>query len=163
MKVASLLWLSLSLSLLVTSVPAQAVESAPWGHAEVLDIEYRPQKVLYDVDTGSLEHLTGILDRVSLLNKYYAADPFDARIVLVLHGSSIPFFAIGNFGKYRDILGRAESLTHAGTIEFRMCRTAAKARYGLDADQIHGFVKMVPMADAEIVRLQADEGFAYMR
>jgi hypothetical protein len=45
---------------------------------------------------------------------------------------------------------RARSLTVAGTVEFRMCRVAARG-YDLEADEIHGFMKVAPMADAEIV------------
>jgi intracellular sulfur oxidation DsrE/DsrF family protein len=56
---------------------------------------------------------------------------------------------------------RAQSLTVGGVIEIRMCRAAAKRR-GLMADDIHGFISMVPMADAEIVKLQS-EGYAYMQ
>ena len=56
---------------------------------------------------------------------------------------------------------RAQSLTVAGTVEFRMCRVAARG-HGPEPDQIHGFVKVVPMADAKIVRLQQEEGYVYM-
>jgi intracellular sulfur oxidation DsrE/DsrF family protein len=57
---------------------------------------------------------------------------------------------------------RAQSLTVAGPVEFRMCRVAAKG-HGYDPEDIHGFVKLVPMADAEIVKLQQEGGYAYMR
>jgi hypothetical protein len=43
-----------------------------------------------------------------------------------------------------------------------MCRAAAQLQ-GFKPADIHGFVRMVPMADAEIVRLQQEEDFAYMR
>jgi len=48
-----------------------------------------------------------------------------------------------------------------GIIEFRMCRIAAQG-HGYAPRDIHGFVSMVPMGDAEIVRLQ-QEGYGYMR
>jgi uncharacterized protein len=57
---------------------------------------------------------------------------------------------------------RAQSLTLAGPIQFRMCRVAAHER-GFDPEDIHGFVKMVPMADAEIIRLQQEEGHVFMQ
>jgi hypothetical protein len=57
---------------------------------------------------------------------------------------------------------RAQSLTVGGMVQIRMCRVAA-AGHDLEPDDIHGFVKVVPMADAEIVRLQQEEGYAYMR
>jgi len=58
----------------------------------------------------------------------------------------------------RAIMGRAQSLTVGTSIEFRMCRAAAR-QLNYEENDIHGFVKMVPMADAEIVRLQ-HEGYA---
>jgi hypothetical protein len=42
-----------------------------------------------------------------------------------------------------------------------MCQIAAKG-HGFEPKDIHGFVSMVPMGDAEIVRLQ-QEGYGYMR
>ena len=49
-----------------------------------------------------------------------------------------------------------------GTIEIRMCEIAARG-HGFDPEDIHGFVQIIPMADAEIVRLQQEEGYAYMQ
>ena len=57
---------------------------------------------------------------------------------------------------------RAQSLTLAGPIVFRMCAVAARM-HGYQPEDIHGFVELVPMADAEIVRLQTEEGYAYMK
>jgi len=150
-SVLLLLWMSASL----------ADESLPWGRASSQDIDYTPQKVVYDVAVPDIESFSGILDRVSYLNNIYHADPFDASIVLVLHGDEIPFFAVDKFDSYQELMHRAQSLTIAGPVEFRMCRVAARA-HGLEPGEIHGFVKVVPMADAELVRLQQEEGYVYM-
>ena len=106
--------------------------------------------------------MTNVLDRVSYLNKLYQANPFDSSIVLVLHGDEIPFFAIKNYGKYKALMARAQSLVDSGNIRFRMCKLAAQG-HGFEPADIHGFVEMVPMADAEIIRLQQEEGHVYMR
>lgn len=154
---------SLLLAMLCGGVAAaQADDGAPWGSATVEDIEYRPQKVVYDVAVDSVAALSRVLDRVSYLNNLYGADPFDASIAVVLHGNEIPFFAVGNSDRYRELMQRAHSLTLAGPIEFRMCQVAARG-HGLEPSDINGFVKVVPMADAEIVRLQQEQGYAYMR
>jgi intracellular sulfur oxidation DsrE/DsrF family protein len=139
-----------------------ADNNAPWGRANVENINYSPQKVVYDVAVSDIETLTQVLDRASYLNNVYHADPFEASIVLVLHGNEIPFFAVDNFVKYKDLMERARSLTIAGPVEFRICRIAASG-HGFEPDDIHGFVKLVPMADAEIIRLQQEEGYVYMR
>lgn len=146
-----------------TALAADTGTDAPWGQAHALNIQYAPQKVVFDVTTGSEAELNNILDRVSMLNNFYASNPLDARVTLVLHGESMPFFAIRNYRKYKTLVNRAEGLTHGEIVEFRLCRAAAKARYHLSPEDFHGFIKVVPMADAEIIRLQRDEGFAYMR
>lgn len=140
----------------------QAGEETPWGRAQPEAIDYRAHKVVYDVSVGSVEAFSQVLDRVSYLNNIYGADPFEESIVLVLHGDEIPFFAVKNLNRYRELMQRAQSLTLAGPIEFRMCRVAARG-HGLEPQDIEGFVKVVPMADAEIVRLQQEQGYVYMR
>ena len=154
--------LSLIAILIILPAGAQADPAAPWGGAEVRDIDYPPQKVVYDVAVGSVAALESVLDRASYLSKVYNADPFEASIVLVLHGDEINFFAIENYDKHEELMTRAQSLTVGGIIQFHMCKLAAQA-HGYDPEEIHGFVDMVPMADAEIVRLQTEEGYAYMQ
>jgi uncharacterized protein len=147
---------------MLMAVSAHADEKAPWGTTSVEPIEYAPQKVVYDVAEGDPERFERILDRVSFLNNVYHADPFEASIVLVLHGDEIRFFATENYGEFGELMRRAQSLTLAGPIQFRMCRVAAHSR-GFEPGDIHGFVKMVPMADAEIIRLQHEEGHVFMQ
>ena len=138
-----------------------ASESSPWGRAKVLDVEYMPNKALFDLTSGDKNDVSNVLDRVGYLYKIYGSDMFDSSIVIVVHGDAIPFFAIDELRKHEDIMRRAQSLTVGTSIEFRMCRAAAKLlKY--DPEDIHGFIKMVPMADAEIIRLQHDN-YAYMQ
>jgi uncharacterized protein len=147
--------------LALQTLSAQAEGNVVWGRASLNDIVYAPQKVVYDVAVPDVETFSRVLDRVSYLNKLYQANPFEESIVLVLHGDEIPFFAIDNYADYRELMERARSLTLAGPVEFRMCRVAAKG-HGPEPKDIHGFVRVVPMADAEIVRLQQEEGYVYM-
>ena len=146
---------------LVLSQPLLAASNAPWGSAKDLDIEYSRQKVVYDTAVSTVAALTSVLDRASYLSVLNGADPFDNKIVIVLHGHEIDYFATKNYPKHKALMERAQSLTVGGIIEFRMCRVAAEGR-GYQPKDIHGFVSMVPMGDAEIVRLQ-HEGYAYMR
>lgn len=140
--------------------PAHAAE-APWGHAQAVKQTYAKQKIVYDVATGSESTMRGVVSRAMLLADLNGSDPFDSKVVILLHGNEIPFFAIKNGPKYRELMQRAQSATLSGVIEFRMCRLAAEM-HGFQPEDIHGFVTLVPMADAEIVRLQ-QEGYAYMR
>jgi intracellular sulfur oxidation DsrE/DsrF family protein len=155
------LFLVSALLLLPLGVPA-AEGDGPWGAAKLEKIEYTDQKVVYDVAANSAKALNNVLDRVSYLSTLNGANPLSTSIVVVLHGDEIPFFAIKNYPRYKDLMVRAQSLSVGDVIRFEMCAQAAKAR-GFEAKDIHGFVTMVPMADAEIVRLQQKEGYAYMR
>lgn len=155
-------YLFLIVLLLPCSTLLAADSNSPWGHASASEINYKPHKVVYDVSTYSMAAFSNVLDRVSYLNTVYEADPFDSSIILVLHGDEIPYFAIKNYSKHKDLMTRAQSLENSGNIEFRMCKLAAQA-HGFKPDDIHGFVEMVPMADAEIIRLQREQDHAYMQ
>jgi len=137
-------------------------DDAPWGSASVLNTEYRPQKVVYDVSVSTTGAITSVLDRASYLSTITGADPFDSSIVLVLHGDEIDYFARKNYQKHRDLMQRAQSLVESEVLTIRMCRIAAKG-HGYEPEDIQGFVEMVPMGDAEIIRLQNEENHAYMQ
>lgn len=156
-----LLALLIGLSLSITGATA-AETAAPWGNATEQQRTYKPQKVVYDVAVSSLREMTGVLDRASYLYSLTGSDPFDSSIVLVLHGGEIPFFAIENYARYKALVDRAQSLVTGEVLKIRMCKLAAEGQ-GYAPKDIHGFIEMVPMGDAEIVRLQNEEGHAYMR
>lgn len=153
------------LSVLLMSVMITGIAAAgdtPWGSASVTETQYKPQKVVYDVAVNSVEKVTSVLDRASYLSTITGADPFDSSIVLVLHGGEIDYFAIKNYNKHKDLMQRAQSLVESEVLKIRMCRIAAQG-HGYEPKDIHGFVEMVPMGDAEIIRLQNEENHAYMR
>ncbi len=141
---------------------AIAGDTAPWGQGQLTDTTYKPQKVVYDVTTGDLDIMQHVLDRASHISKITGADPFDQSIVLVLHGDSIKLFAIENYSKYEPMLARAASFVESDILKIKMCKIAAEGQ-GYKPENIHGFVELVPMGDAEIVRLQYEEGHAYMQ
>lgn len=152
---------SLLALLLLAPAAVAARPTAPWGSASELERRYASSKAVYDVDAGDAAAFGRLLDRVSYLNKVYEANPFDSSIVIVVHGEAIALFGIRDFDRHRALMERAHSLTQSGPIEFRICRADAAMRGYRPAD-LHGFARMVPMADAEIVRLQ-NEGYAYLR
>ncbi len=141
---------------------ANDTANAPWGGAQVTETEYKPQKVVYDVHVKTVEEVKSVLDRASYLSTITGADPFEQSIVLVLHGKELSFFAIKNFSKYEDLMRRAQSLVDSEALKIKMCKIAAQSQ-GYAAKDIHGFIEMVPMGDAEIIRLQYEEGHAYMQ
>jgi hypothetical protein len=140
---------------------AMASDNRPWGTAELNEKDYQPDKVVYDVAAKDAEALNSIIGRVSHLNNEYAGDVFDAHIVVVLHGDEIPLFTVEKYEENQELMERAQSLTVAGNIEYRMCAAAA-ALHDVEPEDVHGFVNVVPMADAEIIELQ-HQGYAYMK
>jgi len=156
----------LVLLILIFSAPTFSADkppsSAPWGGASITPTEYKPQKVVYDVHVKTVEAVESVLDRASYLSTITGADPFEQSIVLVLHGSELSFFSIHNYPKYKDLMKRAQSLVESEAVIIQMCKIAAQSQ-GYSPEDIHGFVEMVPMGDAEIIRLQYEEGYAYMQ
>lgn len=159
---ATLLAVWLALAAVPSSGDSGPASASPWGTARVEGTRYPPRKVIYDVVSGDPAVLANVLDRASFLSTLYGADPFDGAIVLVVHGDAIELFANRNHARHRELMARAQSLSVGGIIRFRLCRAAARMR-GYGAEDVHGFLTLVPMADAEIIRLQTDEGYAYMR
>ena len=137
-------------------------DNAPWGGAKVTYTKYKPQKVVYDVHVKTVAAVESVLDRASHLSKITGADPFEQSIVLVLHGKELSFFAIRNYDKYKDLMKRAQSLVESEVISMKMCKIAAQSQ-GYAPEDIHGFIEMVPMGDAEIIRLQYEDDHAYMQ
>ena len=103
-------------------------DNAPWGRSKVTPTEYKPQKVVYDVHVKTVEAVESVLDRASYLSTITGADPFDQSIVLVLHGKELSFFAIRNYGKYKELMKRAQSLVESEALTIRMCKIAAQSQ-----------------------------------
>jgi len=123
-------------------------------------LEYTPAKVVYDVSGSDPQQLKTILDRVSLLQTMYAGDPFTASIVIVLHEGVIPLFAKQGAKHQNELVGRARDLAAGEIIRFRLCEASAKMQ-GFSRKDFDDFIALVPMADAEIIRLQ-HTGYAYL-
>lgn len=124
---------------------------------------YQPSKVVYDISSSDPAKLSNILDRVGLLQKIYANDSFEASIILVLHEGVIPLFKNALFSSDQEqqhLMARARSLAMGEIIEFKVCAVSAKMQK-ITKDQLHDFIAMVPMADAEIIKLQ-NSGYAYL-
>ncbi len=124
-------------------------------------ITYAPSKVVYDVSSPDSAFMSHIMDRASLLQNLYGNDPFESSIVIVIHEGAIPLFSNQKVTEHIELMNRARSLGLDEIIKFRICRASARMQGYNDSD-FADFVRLVPMADAEIVRLQKT-GYAYIR
>ena len=113
------------------------------------------EKVVYHVNDSALA-------RAALRNidNHLAASP-DAKLVVVTHGKGIDFLlndAKDDKGAYAP---QVAGLKEKG-VEFRVCRNTLKSR-NLGDDAVILEAQVVPSGVAEIGKLQAKEGFVYLK
>ena len=113
-------------------------------------------KVVYHVSNSDVA--TGALNNI---RNHLNASP-SAKIVVVTHGAGIDFLIDGaknaNGNPY-DI--PVQELADRG-VEFKVCKNTLDARK-LDKSRMLPEVKIVPSGVAEVARLQAEEGFVYLK
>lgn len=117
--------------------------------------EQAVERVVYHINDASLA-------RVAMRNieNHLDATP-DAKIVVVTHGKGIDFMlndARDDKGPYQ---GQVAGLRSQG-VEFRVCRNTLKGR-NLTDDAVILEGTVVPSGVAEIGRLQAREGYVYLK
>jgi intracellular sulfur oxidation DsrE/DsrF family protein len=74
-------------------------------------------------------------------------------VVIVSHGPEVVVFARKNYAKYKDIADRAAAFAKLG-VRFEICQNAARF-LGFNADDMHGFVTLVPPAPYALAYWQA--------
>ena len=114
-------------------------------------------KAVYHVNTD-VDTIPAILNNV---RNHMNADP-KARIVVVTHGPGINFLLQdAKDSKGREFSGTVSDLASKG-IEFRVCNNTLTSR-NINPDQLLMETKIVPSGVAEVARLQAQEGFVYLK
>jgi hypothetical protein len=139
--------------LLMLAAAAAALATSPSfaadGNADA------PEKVVYHVNDASVA-------RVAMRNidNHVAASP-KAQIVVVTHGKGIDFLlndAKDDKGAYAS---QVAGLKEKG-VEFKVCRNTLKGR-NLDDSAVIMEAQVVPSGVAEIGKLQAKQGFVYLK
>jgi intracellular sulfur oxidation DsrE/DsrF family protein len=114
-------------------------------------------KVVYHVNTG-VETAAGILGNV---RNHLSADP-SAKIVVVTHGLGTDFLLDGaKDSKGREFSGVVSDLSSKG-VQFRVCNNTLVSR-NVDPSKVSMDAKIVPSGVAEVARLQAKEGYVYLK
>lgn len=114
-------------------------------------------KAVYHVNTG-VESIAAILNNVQ---NHLNADP-KVKIVVVTHGPGIDFLLEGaKDSKGREFSSSVSSLSGKG-VEFRVCNNTLLTR-NIDPGKLLMESKIVPAGVAEIAKLQAREGFVYLK
>lgn len=154
MKISKKLLLSLGLLPCLAAGVAQADELAPYGTASVDMHEYPVIDAVFDANYEDPEKLNILYAFVK-----NTAKPLKGKMVVVTHGPELRAFAKENYEKYQPIVDKMASLAEAG-VEFRMCNNAMRAA-GFKAEDMHGFITVVPAGFPEIAYLQS-KGYSYI-
>ncbi len=123
-----------------------------------------PVSAAADDEERVVYHINDNVNARPLLNNvrnHLQASP-KTKIVVVGHGKGIDFMlkSAQDAGGNPYIIG-IEMLTDKG-VEFRACRNTLTSR-NLKDDAVEDLVKVVPSGVAEIGRLQAKEGYVYLK
>jgi len=113
------------------------------------------EKVVYHVNDSANARVA-----MNNVNNHLNASP-DAKIVVVTHGKGIDFLlndAKDDKGEFAPIVSGLK----AKGVDFRVCNNTLKARK-LDASAVNMEASIVPSGVAEIGKLQAQEGYVYLK
>jgi hypothetical protein len=114
-------------------------------------------KVVYHMSEGIPQASRAINNIRNHLN----ADP-TAKIVVVTHGLGIDFLLDGATNQMEQPFAGAIGELAARGVEFRVCNNTLVSRK-IDPAKVAMEAKIVPSGVAEVARLQAREGFVYLR
>ena len=114
-------------------------------------------KAVYHITTG----VEGAAAALNNIQNHLEADP-KARIVVVSNGSGIDFLLQNaTDSKGREFSSAVSTLAARG-VEFRVCSNTLTTRH-LSPDALLLEARVVPSGVAEAARLQAKEGFVYIK
>jgi len=114
-------------------------------------------KAAYHVNTG-LETSAATLGNV---RNHLNADP-STKIVVVTHGAGIDFLLDGaKDSKGREFSGMVSDLSSKG-VQFPVCNNTLTSR-NIDSNKVSMDAKIVPSGVSEVSRLQAKEGYVYLK
>jgi len=113
------------------------------------------EKVVYHVNDSANARVA-----MNNVNNHLGAAP-DAKIVVVTHGKGIDFLLNDAKDDKGEFAPAVAGLKGKG-VDFRVCNNTLKARK-LDASAVVPEATIVPSGVAEIGRLQAQEGYVYLK
>jgi hypothetical protein len=123
------------------------------GHALAADT----LKVVYHINEG-VEKATVVLRNI---RNHLAAEP-GAKIVVVGHNAGIDFMLKGAQDKNGNPFDAAMDELSLQGVEFRVCRNTLTGRSIPEAN-VAKPATIVPSGVAEVARLQAKEGYVYLK
>ncbi len=98
---------------------------------------------------------------INNIRNHLAADP-KAKIVVVAYGLGIDFLLQGATNQMEQPFAGAITDLAAKGVEFRVCNNTLTSRK-IDPSQVVKEGRVVPSGVAEVAKLQAKEGFVYLK
>ena len=114
-------------------------------------------KVVYHLSEGIPQASRAINN----IRNHLAADP-KAKIVVVTHGLGIDFLLDGATNQMEQPFAGAVGDLASKGVEFRVCNNTLVSRK-ITPDKVLMDAKVVPSGVAAVAKLQAKEGFVYLR
>lgn len=114
-------------------------------------------KTVYHMSEGIPQASRGLNN----IRNHLAADP-KAKIVVVAHGLGIDFLLQGATNQMEQPYAGAIGDLAAKGVEFRVCNNTLVSRK-IDPARVVLEATVVPSGVAEVARLQAKEGFVYLK
>lgn len=131
-----------------------AEELAPYATAKV-DMHSMPvTNIVFDVNYDDPQKLNTLYNFVRNTVKETRGE-----VVIVTHGPELRAFAKENYEKYQGIVDKMAELAQDG-VQFKMCNNAMNAA-GFKAEDMHGFITVVPAGFPELVYWQS-KGYQYV-
>lgn len=131
-----------------------------WAFVSLLlwsTLSWSQVKVVYHLSEGIPQASRAMAN----IRNHLAADP-TVKIVVVTHGQGIDFLLDGaTSAGGQSFAGSVGELAGRG-VEFRVCNNTLTSR-NISPDKLLMEAKVVPSGVAEVARLQAKEGFVYLR
>lgn len=147
----------LAVVLAATGLLVQAQDTKPGKTQKRVAATETVIKTVYHINTG-IDAAAGALNNIQ---NHLNADP-KAKIVVVTHGPGIDFLIQDSKdSKGREFSAAVGTLAGKG-VEFRVCNNTLVTR-NLSPDALLMETKIVPSGVAEVARLQAREGFVYLK
>lgn len=138
---------------MIAAVPALLLGAAM--PAAVIAAE--PIKVVYHLADG-IEQASRAMANI---RNHLRAEP-DTKIVVVANGDGVKFLLTGAKERNGKPFDTAVAALAAQGVEFRLCSNTLTA-HEVPVSMVLPGVKVVPSGVVEVARLQAKEGFVYLR
>ncbi|HUW51205.1 MAG TPA: DsrE family protein [Sulfuricella sp.] len=115
------------------------------------------EKVLYHINDSTVARMA-----LGNIRNHLNATEDKVKIVVVAHGNGVDFLLEGAQDKNGNPYNIAVEELMARGVDFRVCNNTLKGRK-IDPKMVLQGAKIVPSGVAEIGRLQAREGYAYIK